>query len=261
VLDCEVHNVRPDYPTARPSLRKVILSLIVVLGVAGAEAQPARALNTDAVSANTSRAVGAQDQVDRATRLVGYMKQDRGLADLLQQSKGVFLLTRTIEHGSAVNHPSGAGLLLLNDAGFWSSPVFYAIGSVEIAARGRKPEGALALILLDEAAIDAFDESNGSRSLKDTGLRIANFAGNSVAPDDADMVLWVDGLEDQSNITVQLAGIQVDAATLEAYYGPNADARRVLSGRLKNHNTDALTAVIRGETGSLCAARAMNCPD
>lgn len=189
----------------------------------------------DAVMESDPQSSPAQ-RVEEAIAVLNEMRSDRRVGDLLERSRGVFIVPDYGEASFVIGAGGGDGVLLLRENGEWGNPAFYQVGSLSAGLQAGVVAGAFALVLVSDRAAAKFNrEHNFSLSLE-AGMVVVDrsaWARGDVGQD-LDVLLWSDteGLLAELSVGVNSIIWQSDAN--EAYYGYPVSPMDVLSGDAVN---------------------------
>jgi lipid-binding SYLF domain-containing protein len=201
----------------RKPLGVAVAALFLALGAASASAQNSprsddnRAMKS-AVPASSTRVAtksdDAQDAVshiDKALTVVRKMESDPHVKDLLQRSKGVVVIPDYGRAALGVGGQGGAGVLLVHEDGKWSGPGFYNFGGVSVGAQVGIAAGQIAMILMDDKALQSFATNNKFSLNADAGLAIVNYSARAHGElGRGDIVMWSDTEGAFANLSVSV---------------------------------------------------------
>lgn len=217
----------------------LMLSLLAVPGIAD---------NAKAPSANgtvsTAQAYTASDtvqQVNEAKAVVEKMKSDPEVKKLLQQAKGVFIVPTYGRGAWGVGVRAGEGVMLAQSDGKWSNPVFYNLGGLSIGLQGGAEAGSIAMLLMNEKAVNKFMADNNFSLNASAGLTIVNYTGKVQADvGKGDVIVWADTKGAFAGATVGATDIHRDESDTQAFYKRTATAKEILGGAVTSSQAEAL---------------------
>ncbi|MFL6709651.1 MAG: YSC84-related protein [Massilia sp.] len=188
--------------------------------------------------------MAAARHVQEAAGVVGRMVAEPRMRDLLQQARGIFIVPR---YGRAamlgVGAAGGAGVLLIKQkAGVWGGPAFYDLGSVSAGAQGGGEEGAIALVLINETAVNRFTQKTAFALTAGAGITLVDWSRRRQgAVGDGDVVIWsaARGLY-ATLLAVGVSGIHYNDSLTRAYYHQQINLPDAVAGRYVNRQSDAL---------------------
>ncbi|MGE5622594.1 MAG: lipid-binding SYLF domain-containing protein [Bacillota bacterium] len=219
------------------------LALLSLSGLAAAQTSYGRSDSQQSASQQGGKAQSdAMQHVNDAANVVKRMENEPGMNKLLQQAKGVFIVPEYGRAALGVGGAGGAGVLLAKNNGTWSEPAFYNIGSISVGAQAGAEGGPIAMVLMNEKAVNSFKQKNNFALSADAGLTVVDWS--KVAQGEAgtgDIVAWsgTKGLFGSAAIGVQ--DIRYNQAQTSAYYRQsNVAAIDVLSGKVSNPHADVL---------------------
>lgn len=212
------------------------LALAAAVGLAGAQGLESRPPGTTKAVTGGAEAA-AMKHITDATAVVQRMLQAPRMRELLQQSKGVFVVPTYGRAAIGVGASGGAGLLLMKRTdGGWSDPVFYNIGGISAGAQVGAEGGAIALVLNNEKAVTKFMQKNAFALNADAGITIVNFskvAQGSVGS--GDVVAWSGTKGLYGNlVAVGVSDIHYNDTLTNAFYHQPTAPADVLAGKVAN---------------------------
>jgi lipid-binding SYLF domain-containing protein len=246
----------------RLATHRFIVSIPAALAAVGLmSAVPALAgqpdSGTSSMSSDSHSDAGrsAQDRVSDAVSLVQQMKQDPGLAAVLQQAKGIFIVPHYGKGGLIVGGQGGGGVVLVRHDSSWSSPAFYSIAGGSIGAQAGGEGGAIALILMTQKAVDRFENSTRGWTLNGSaGLTVVNWSGKTQANTDyngrGDVILWTNTSGLYGGLTVGVKHISPDEKMDQAYYQRPVSSAEILAGNISSPNADTLRDALASRVAS-----------
>ncbi|HEX5280761.1 MAG TPA: hypothetical protein VFW28_11850 [Micropepsaceae bacterium] len=218
---------------------------------ASTNANGVNAMSTNAANANTANAgnsneLAIADGLMRNSQgIISQMQSDSNVANLMRSSKAVFVMpnsSTTCTDGSA---GCGGGVMLINNNGRWSNPVFFTVGSGSTTAqRGANNSsannagvnttgagsGPVALLIMSNRALNQF-RSGGNISLN--GKRRLNVVNYRSSPNTqpsslqrSDLIVWSGST---GNMLPSLL-IRANRAFDQTIYGTN-NQHRIVAGR------------------------------
>jgi lipid-binding SYLF domain-containing protein len=232
----------------------------VAVGV-GLLAPPAAAQDTPDIPAGATVSSKpdaiAMAQVDDAATVAGRMLCEPRVRELLQPAKGIFIVPAYGRAALGLGASVGAGLLVIRRAdGAWSDPAFYNIGSLSAGAQIGAESGAIALVLMNERAVNKFMQKNSFALSAAAGLTIVNWSKLAQgAIGDGDVVAWAgtSGLYG-SVVALGVSDIRYNRRLTDAYYHRSVLVADVLAGKYPNPQADTLKHALAGVGASAPAA-------
>jgi lipid-binding SYLF domain-containing protein len=223
--------------------------------------QPARtARPTPAQAAHdgdtaTRRQQAAIKHVNDAVGVVQTMRADAGMPALLGRARGVFIVPTYGRAALGIGGAGGAGVLMIRRPdGTWSNPAFFDIGAISIGLQAGAEGGPLAIVLLNDKAVDSFRNRNNFSLSADAGLTVVNFARMAEGSTAGDVVVWSGnkGLFG-SAVTVGINDVRFNQRLTEAYGGKPVTAQQALDSTMTDARSDALRQAL-GSTPAPAAA-------
>jgi lipid-binding SYLF domain-containing protein len=192
-------------------------------------------------------------QVDDAAAVAGRMLRESRMQELLQQAKGIFIVPTYGRAALGVGASAGAGLLVIRRAdGSWSDPAFYNIGSLSAGAQIGAEAGAIALVLINERAVNKFMQKNSFALSAAAGLTIVNWSKIAQGALGAgDVVAWAgtSGLYG-SLVALGVSDIRYNRTLTDAYYHRTVLVADALAGRYANSHANPLRQALAGAGAS-----------
>jgi len=187
----------------------------------------------------------AQQLVLEATSVVGQMKQDQQVQDLLSQAEGVYVVPEFGRGAFVVGARGGAGVMTAQENGSWSSPAFYNFGAISVGAQAGASGGSIAFLLMSDQAVDAFKGGNQMSLNAEAGLSIIDYSANTQASwGKADVIVWSDTEGAYAGATVSVSDINWDDDSNRAFYGEPVELSQLLSGEVKDPTAQQLTQAL-----------------
>ncbi len=183
-------------------------------------------------------AKAASDQqvtVDRAQLVVGDLHQDKefGTArDLMHRARAVLIVPRLYKGGFFVGGEGGNGVLLTHkQAGGWSEPAFYTIGSASFGLQIGLEQSEMVMIVMSQKALDALMHDQFKIGA-DAGLAVVTLGAGveaaTTAAAGADIVVWASSSGAYAGVTVNGSIVKPQFDADHEYYGPGVTARDIL---------------------------------
>lgn len=228
--------------------RLPVAGLLLLAAQAAASAQTAGADTNAKTAAETParRQEAALKRVSDAVGVVHTMNNERGMSGLLDRMRGVYIVPSYGRAALGVGAAGGSGVLMLRRAdGSWGNPSFYNIGGLSIGLQAGAEAGPLALLLLNQKAVDSFRNKNNFSLSADAGLTVVNFARMAQGSTGGDVVAWSGNKGLFGNLaTVAVNDIRYNARLTEAYYGKPLTALQAIDSGEANPQADALRKVL-----------------
>ena len=243
----------------RAVLRHALLGVAALLMLAAAlpaataqSSQPSRpataaqaARGTDSDTA-TRRQQAAVRHVSDAVGVVHTMSTETGMPALLGRARGVFIVPTYGRAALGVGGAGGAGVLIVRRPdGSWGNPAFFDIGGLSIGLQAGAEGGPIALLLLNQKAVDHFRNRNNFSLSADAGLTVVNFARMAQGSTAGDVVVWSGSKGLFGNAaTVGINDVRFNQRLTEAYYGKPTTALQAIDSTEVNAQADALRKVL-----------------
>jgi len=130
----------------------------------------------------------AQGIVDKSVNVIDKMRSVPGMDALLRKARGVLIVPNYLKAALIVGGQGGMGVLMVQKAGRWRGPAFFAISGLSVGFQAGGDAGAVAYVLMADRAVRELENRNSTFRLgADAGLAVARYS-NSVST--ADVVVW-----------------------------------------------------------------------
>lgn len=209
-------------------------------------AQPASpAATRDASRVDEARVNDVTDphrQIEKAIEVVAQMKRDPQLTQVLRRARGVFIAPVYGNVAAVLGGSSGKGVLLVRKENEWSNPVFCEFGRSSVGVQAGATVGSLAMLLMSDRAIKAFNTDRRDFSLDATAdLAIANYSAEAHgSADKNDVIVWSDTAGLLAGVSIGISSITRDEAENRVYYGQSATTQQIFAGNVKNPHAQSL---------------------
>jgi lipid-binding SYLF domain-containing protein len=218
-----------------------VLALAITANAALSQTTTTKKQHSD--SADSGAAASAIKHVDDAAAVVVRMKSEPGIGDLLQQAKGLYVVPSYGRAALGLGAAGGAGVFLVKRRdGTWSNPAFFNIGGVSIGLQAGAEGGPVAIILMNDKAVNSFRQKNNFNLSADAGLTVVNWNRQaSGTAGNGDVVVWSGAKGLFGNVaTLALNDIRFNQKATQAFYGKPVNVQDVLEGRASNPHADTL---------------------
>lgn len=186
-------------------------------------------------------AVDARELVADAANALENMRSDDELMQLLEKSKGVLIVPSYGRAAVGVGVRGGEGVLLGHRDGEWSGPVFYDIGGISVGPQFGASGGEIAMVLMSEQALAAFEEDENFSLNADAKLTLVDYSGLALASlgKGGDVVFWSDTEGAFLGAALGVTDISFDDEENQAYYRRGTvTVRDILSGKIAAPDDD-----------------------
>jgi len=225
-----------------------LLLLTVTLSGSNAQAQnPEGGSNTGNASSTSpglsNDALEAQIRINDSVEIIGRMKSDPNVNGLLQDAKGILIVPHFIKAALIFGGRGGSGLLVVRKGDRWSDPAFYTTSGGTVGAQIGGAKGPLAMILMSDKAVQAFETRKSTWSLTaGAGLTAANYSKNAHESGNiSDVIVWSDAKGLFGGAAVGATNIAGDQKKNQAYYNRfDVTTQQILSGAVTNQNSNIL---------------------
>jgi len=200
--------------------------------------------------AATDKTIAAQVRIDDAIVVVGKMKSDPKVGELLGKAKGVVIVPHFTQAALVFGGRGGAGVLLVRQHGHWSDPAFYKLGGGTFGAQIGGTSGALAMLLMSDKAVEAFENQASTWSMTATaGLTARSYSRNTPESGTlSDVIVWTDMNGYFGGAAIGATKVSRDTSTNQVYYkNPDVTIQQILSGAITNPDAKLLVDVMPPE--------------
>lgn len=174
---------------------------------------------------------GAAEDVNDAVKQVQQMKHDPQVKKLLSQAKGVFLVPDYGRGAVVVGASGGEGVMLAKQGGSWTNPLFYDMGAISVGAQVGGSAGQIALILMNDRAVQAFKQDNKFSLDAKAGISIINYSARGEGNlGRGDVVLWSDTEGAYAGASIAVSDINFDEEETKAFYGRSLKPSAAIGG-------------------------------
>lgn len=245
-----VQRIPPTRPTRRPcrtatGVALLLASLCIVPSApaqtGGSDANPSTASSASGDTANRRQEAAAKRLSD-SVGIVHTMAAVPGMTPLLAQAHGIYIVPNFGRAALGVGAEGGSGVLMVRRAdGTWSNPAFYTIGGVSIGLQAGAEGGPIALVLMNDKAIDSFRKKNNFSLNASAGLTVVNFSRMAQGSTAGDVVAWAGSKGLFGNaVTVGINDIRFNPRLTDALYGKPTTAIAAIDSTEPNPHADAL---------------------
>lgn len=233
-----------------------VVQAVVLLMLGGAALAQTSTTATRAATTTTapsSRAASAATKhVDDAVGVVNRMASEPGMSSVLKQAKGVFIVPTYGRAALGVGVSGGAGVMLTKkDDGSWTDPAFYNTGGLSIGAQAGAEGGPIAMVLMNDKAVNSFKQKNKFSLSADAGLTVVNWAKTAQGTAGlGDVVAWAGTKGLFGNVvTIAIKDIRFNQRTTNAYYGKTVSAADILEGKATSDSSTNLKQALAAAAG------------
>ncbi|NTV10877.1 MAG: lipid-binding SYLF domain-containing protein [Zoogloea sp.] len=198
-------------------------------------AQPAAAAPP---APGTERAVDLPDAVtyiEKAQGVVRQMEADPRVKALMQQSKGIYIVPNYGRAAVVVGGQGGGGVLVIHRDGKWIGPSFYNFASLGIGAQAGVSTGEIAMLLMNDKALNGFASDNKFSLDANAGITIVNYSAQTQGSlGKGDVILWSSTKGAFAGAAIAISDIHFDQRITAALYNRSVTAPDVINGRLSS---------------------------
>jgi len=227
----------------------IALFSILTLPAGNAYAREAATSSSDSSSPATvelsDEARDAQARVADAASVVHRMKADPKLGELIQRAKGLLIVPHFFKAAFLVGGQHGSGLMLVQQGGRWSDPVFYKTSSGSFGAQIGGSRGTLVMILMSDKAIASYSAKASSWSMDaGAGLTAAHYS-KDMERSNPDVVIWTDNAGLFAGASVGATRGASDEHANQAYYNhTGVTPQQILIGLIANPYSNKLREML-----------------
>lgn len=230
----------------------IAASIIMLTGGSRAHAQ--------AVDVTPNAQIGKENASDTATRrqqaaawrladatvVADNMIAAPGMRSLLGKARGVYVVPNYGRAALGVGAAGGSGVLMVKQSkGTWGNPVFFNLGGISLGLQAGAEGGAIALVLMNQKAVDGFRKRNNFSLSADAGITVVNFARMAQGTTTGDVVAWSGSKGLFGNAaTVAINDIRYNQRLTDAYYGKPMTALQAIDSAEPNPQADPLRRVL-----------------
>jgi lipid-binding SYLF domain-containing protein len=227
-------------PRRRPRIAAAALACLLACAcLPCAQAQDAASSGTGS-SSSTQQA--AFKHVSDAVGVVHKMANEPGMANVVKQALGIYIVPSYGRAALGVGAAGGSGVLIVKRAdGSWGNPAFFNIGALSIGLQAGAEGGPIALVLMNPKAVDSFRKKNNFALSADAGLTVVNYAKVASGSLRGDVIAWSGNKGLFGNVaTIAVNDVRFNAKLTDAYYGKPTTATQAIDSTEVNPQADAL---------------------
>jgi len=187
-----------------------------------------------------------QVTVDGARKVLADLRHDKAFgnaAQLARQARAVLIVPKLLKGGFIVGGEGGNGVLMVQHAGRWSAPAFYAMGAASFGLQVGLEQSELILLIMTQKGLDGVlrDEfkigAQAGISVATLGSGVEGAIGGASPPD---IVVWSSSTGLYGGLTVDGSIIRAEPNQDSEFYGRQLTSRDVLFGKVDSHRVEAL---------------------
>ena len=190
---------------------------------------------------NSGAAVASEqtDLVGRASTTIEHMKVDPAFErarSMMKDAKAVLVIPSLIKGGFIFGAEGGNGVMMANNNGMWSDPVFYTMGSASFGLQAGLERVEVVMLIMSERALEAVTRSEFKIGA-DAGLTLVSLsagAGAATPPNlSGDIIVWTSGRGLYGGLTLNGSVIKARDEWNTAFYGRPVQVSEVLANRVR----------------------------
>jgi SH3 domain-containing YSC84-like protein 1 len=180
--------------------------------------------------------------VQEARDVVAQMRQDPDMVAALSQARGVFLVPGYATAALVIGGAGGSGVMLEQQNGQWSAPVFFSIGSASFGLQAGVAVGPMAILLMNEDAVRPFHDISNFSLDAEAGLTVLNWSAVTEATAGrGDVVVWSDMTGLVGDLSIAVTNVTFDEERTSRYYRQRVlSPADVLTGAVQHPHGDTL---------------------
>jgi lipid-binding SYLF domain-containing protein len=230
-----------------------VLALAAGPAVGQATPQPEQGQRDDTGKRADRQEATASRHVTDAVAVVRAMDAEPRMRTLLQESKGVFIVPSYGRAALGVGASGGTGILVVRRAGGeWSSPAFYNMGGLSVGLQAGAQGGSLALVLMNDKAVNEFVKRNNFSLNAKAGLTVINWSRMAQgSAGTGDVVAWsgTKGLFGDL-VTIEVNDVRYNQGLTNAYYHRTLPVSDVIAGAASNAQAAPLVQALANVAGA-----------
>lgn len=233
-----------------PVLSCIALSLLFAAVFPDATAQDAARGNRFAVGIEGEFRALSEEAAGRrlaeAASAARIMSATPAIADLLARTRGVYIVPMYGRAAIGIGAAGGSGVLMTRRAdGRWGNPTFFTMGGLGVGLQAGAEGGPIALLLMNQKAVDSFRKRNNFSLNADAGLTVINYRRMAAGSTAGDVVAWSGGKGVFGNAaTVSINNIHYNQDLTHAHYGKPVSARQAIDSAAPDQRAHALRTAL-----------------
>ena len=190
---------------------------------------------------NSGAAVASEqtDLLDRSARTIEHMKVDPAFErarSMMKDAKAVVVFPSLIKGGFIFGAEGGNGVMMGNNAGMWSDPVFYTMGSASFGLQAGLEQTEVVMLVMSDRALQALTRAEFKFGA-DAGLTLVSLsagAGAATSPNlTGDIIIWTSGRGLYGGLTLNGSVVKARDEWNTAFYGRPAPVGDILASRVR----------------------------
>ena len=178
--------------------------------------------------------------LDRAARTIEHMKVDPGFGpaqSTLSQAKAMLVIPSLVKGGFIFGAEGGSGVLMSHNAGTWSDPAFYTMGSASFGLQAGLEQTEVVMLIMSDRALQSVTRGQFKFGA-DAGLTVVSLSAGAGAATPAnlsgDILIWTSGKGLYGGLTLNGSVINSRDDWNTAFYGKPVTVADILAGRVKS---------------------------
>ena len=181
----------------------------------------------------------AADLLNRAAGTIQHMKVDPGFGPAqsrVNEAKAMFIVPSLVKGGFIFGAEGGSGVLMGNNAGTWTDPAFYTMGSASFGLQAGLEQTEVVMLIMSDRALQSITRGQFKIGA-DAGLTVVSLSAGAGAATPAnlsgDILIWTSGKGLYGGLTLNGSVINSRDDWNTAFYGKPTSVADILSGRAK----------------------------
>jgi lipid-binding SYLF domain-containing protein len=190
---------------------------------------------------NTGTALASQqtDLLDRSARTIEHMKVDPAFErarGMMKDARAVLVFPSLVKGGFIFGAEGGNGVMMANNGGVWSDPVFYTMGSASFGLQAGLEQTEVVMLIMSDRALQALTRAEFKFGA-DAGLTLVSLsagAGAATSPNlSGDIIIWTSGRGLYGGLTLNGSVVKARDEWNTAYYGQPVPVGDILADRVR----------------------------
>jgi lipid-binding SYLF domain-containing protein len=222
-----------------------LLAATLALPAMAQTGQPSGSTDNSPAQGKGEEHADASKHVDRALQTVQTMEKDAQLKKLMQQAKGIFIVPDYGRAALGVGAQGGAGVLLAHLNNKWTGPGFYNFGGISVGPQAGVTAGSVALLLMNDKALNRFNSNNNFSLNADAGITVASYSARATGTAaKGDVIMWSGEKGAMVEMHIGVTDINFDEKETASYYGREVTPKQIVSGQANSPKAAKLTQAL-----------------
>lgn len=210
-------------------------SSVIAAGNSTVEERIEQVKERTAGATETGEDRAAREDIQEAAQVLQQMQSDKDLQQALSEAKGVFIVPDYATASLIIGGSGGEGVLLSRADGQWGQPIMYDVGSISAGLQAGVAAGSIAMILMSDDSLAAFENENNFSLNAEAGLSIINWSARTQASlgKGGDVIVWTDTEGLFGEVSVGVTDINYDEEENREFYGQNVKPQAIMNGEVQ----------------------------